>query len=351
MTRSLATVAIAGGLLAGLTACEAGPALPPRATVASCRPLVDGAPVATLGETGCFTDVEALEPAPDLVPYGVRSPLWTDGAGKSRWVVVPPGERLRVDGDALDIPDGTILVKLFEMRGVDGALRDPMRLEVRFLVLDAFAWRPFTYRFDEDGREARLLTAGEDVELTVDEQPIAYHFPDELTCEACHYSGRPVLGFSLEQLNFRYDYGVARENQLAALRDADLLEDGPVAATRPPLVSPGDPEEPDLEARARSWLHANCAHCHRPGGWASSIGMDLRYEVPTDETATCGERTRYYGLFGPDRIVPGDPDGSGIVMRMREEGLSRMPPIGVSVIDPTGEAIVTRWIASLRRCP
>lgn len=310
--------------------------------------MVDGEPVPTLAETGCFVDVESLEPAPDLVPYAVRSPLWTDGAKKTRWVVVPPSETLGWADGELALPDGTILIKLFELEGVDGASRDPHRMEVRFLVRVDEDWRFFTYRFDAEGASAALLDEGVVEALTVDGEPVEYLFPDRLTCSACHFSGEPVLGFSAEQLDYRWDYGPATENQLVALADVGLLAPGEPAAA--PLV---DPESSDatLEERARSWLHANCAHCHRPGGWGAGTGMDLRASTPLAETRLCGETTDYYGLFGPDRIEPGFPEESGLYRRLTAEGLERMPPVGVSVLDPTGEEVIRRWITSLARCP
>lgn len=335
------------------SACEAGPALPPRALETSCRPWVDGAPVPTLGETGCFSDVETLTPSPDLVPYAVRSPLWTDGADKRRWVVVPPGATLEASGQQMRLPAGSILIKLFVLDDVAGAPTDPVRMEIRFLVLEdpEVGWQMFTYRFDDDGREARLLDEGADVELVARGQTLTYHFPDRMTCEVCHYRDRPVLGFSVAQVNFRHDYGPATRNQLLAMVDVGLLEplEGPVE-TLPTMYDPASEDDP-VEGRARSWLHTNCAHCHRPGGWAGSSGMDLRFETPLAQTGTCGERTRYYGLFGPDRITAGDPDQSGILMRMNAEGLARMPPIGMSVIDPAGADVLRRWIRSLETCP
>lgn len=330
-----------------LTACELGPPLPPRALETSCRPFVDGEPVPTLADTGCFVDVEELTPAPDLVPYAVRSPLWTDGARKTRWVVVPVGETLSWRDGELVLPEGTILIKLFELEGVDDAPRNPRRMEVRFLVLDE-VWRMFTYRFDPEGRSAALLDDGLEETLTVDGEPIAYQFPDRLTCSACHFSEQPVIGFTPDQLSYRWDYGPATENQLVALTDVGLLEPAAPVATR--LVDP-ESDEATLEERARSWLHSNCAHCHRPGGWGAGTGMDLRIERPLAETRLCGERTDYYGLFGPYRIEPGFPMESGLYRRLTAEGLERMPPVGVSVIDPTGEEVIRRWITRLADCP
>src|SRR3954452_12058638 len=42
-----------------------------------------------LSATGAFRDLKTLTPAEGLIPYTVNSPLWSDGALKSRWMAVP----------------------------------------------------------------------------------------------------------------------------------------------------------------------------------------------------------------------------------------------------------------------
>ena len=36
-----------------------------------------------------FSDLAILRPADFLIPYTVNSPLWSDGAVKTRWFTVP----------------------------------------------------------------------------------------------------------------------------------------------------------------------------------------------------------------------------------------------------------------------
>ncbi|MGB5285581.1 MAG: hypothetical protein WBN29_13795 [Polyangiales bacterium] len=73
----------------GDAATLSGPALQPRPEVQTCLPdVTDGMP-ARLSDTGCFADLKSLEPGPDLIPYDVSSALWTDGAFKPRFMVVP----------------------------------------------------------------------------------------------------------------------------------------------------------------------------------------------------------------------------------------------------------------------
>src|SRR6185369_6529582 len=68
----------------------------------------------TLTATGCFSNVANRVPAPELVPYDVRAPLWSDGAAKRRFMVVPTGATIGFQANgAWDMPLGTILVKEF----------------------------------------------------------------------------------------------------------------------------------------------------------------------------------------------------------------------------------------------
>jgi mono/diheme cytochrome c family protein len=132
---------------------------------------------------------------------------------------------------------------------------------------------------------------------------------------------------------------------LASLDLFDLPE-GP----RQALPDPADATLP-IEQRARSYLHANCAHCHQPGGWSSpDLTMDLRYELPLAEARICGEPPSFFSE-GRALIAPGEPEQSSILIRMRETGLQRMPPVATTVVDPLGEQLLSSWITALSRCP
>src|SRR5690242_9220107 len=45
-----------------------------------------------LSQTGAFADVRSLKPEPGLLPYDLVVPFWSDGAVKSRYVAIPPGQ-------------------------------------------------------------------------------------------------------------------------------------------------------------------------------------------------------------------------------------------------------------------
>lgn len=356
----VAAVAVAGMLAACGDAAPVpppGPAIGPRPATQTCLP---GAPAdlpERLSATGCFEALSPLTPGPDLVPYGVRSPLWSDGTSKQRFLVVPPGEKVTIrDEGSWDFPLGSVLVKVFAADTGGGATRV---LETRFLVRRGTGWDFHAYRWNDAGTDATLVAEGgsEDVEMVWRGElvTVPYYFPGPSDCGACHSEAAGlILGPRTEQLNGTFDYGPVRANQLEALAAADLFA-APLAAAEelPSLPDPADPDAP-IAARARSWLHANCAHCHRPGGWAPpDLGMDLRYALPLADTATCDVPTLYLNPPGTSetRLVPGSAETSAIWQRMTLGDLGQMPPIGASVWDPVGAEVVREWIDGMAGCP
>ena len=128
--------------------------------------------------------------------------------------------------------------------------------------------------------------------------------------------------------------------------------DGLFAGDLPPVESwarwpePADESAP-LEPRARAYLAANCANCHRPGH-AIRARFDLRFDTPLEETGLL-ERARLADLGVEEaRIVePGEPRRSLLYLRMLETGRWRMPPLATDLVDTLGARLVGRWIERL----
>ena len=121
-----------------------------------------------------------------------------------------------------------------------------------------------------------------------------------------------------------------------------------------PAVPAPTSADATVEAKARAWLHANCAHCHQPGGWTPpDLDLDLRWDTTLLDARVCDVRVQYplFPRLGLWRMRPGRPDDSAIYTRLLSEPLSRMPPAGVSWPDPTGVELVRRWITQLDACP
>ena len=58
----------------------------------------DGLPE-RLSELGLFADLQRLRPIEQALRYSVASQLWSDGARKQRFLVLPPGEAMAYDPD------------------------------------------------------------------------------------------------------------------------------------------------------------------------------------------------------------------------------------------------------------
>ncbi|MEY3547315.1 MAG: Soluble aldose sugar dehydrogenase YliI precursor, partial [Verrucomicrobiota bacterium] len=117
------------------------------------------------------------------------------------------------------------------------------------------------------------------------------------------------------------------------------------------LSSPSD-ETAKLEPRARSWLHANCAHCHRWGA-GGAVSLFLNYDRPLADSRLMDVAPARggFGLTDPRLIAPGDSWRSVVLYRISTEGSGRMPIQGSRQVDPNGVALVRRWIESLSPAP
>lgn len=318
-------------------------------------------PPPLVSASGCFTDLLAHTLSPDAVPYGVNSALWTDGADKYRYMVVPLDTQIQVDAKGIwQFPPGALLIKEFGFVFDDSDPNSERVVETRFMQATSDDWRFFSYRWRDDGSDADLVTEAQTGDFVVhragEPKQIGYMFPDAEACTYCHSeaSGK-VLGPTTEQLNGRFDYGHRTAEQVEALSAAGYVNEQTLLALEP-LPSVPDPldEKAPLEQRAKSYLHANCAHCHQPGGWTSpDLHFDLRYTIPFAEMGLCNEPSRSLTAYAyPKLFVPGSPDESALLARMDPKYPSdRMPPIGVSVTDTTGIKLVREWISSVQTCP
>jgi uncharacterized repeat protein (TIGR03806 family) len=333
-----------------------------------------------LSRTGLFASVRDLRPAPGLIPYAVNAPLWSDGAVKERFLAIPGDARIEFDAvffpeaatgrgpHGWKFPDGTVLVKTFLLDLEKGNPGRRVRLETRILhherlvgteeVGDQF-WRGYTYVWDDDQGDATLLEdpRGLDRTYTVLDRDApggarrqTWHFPGRAECMLCHtMPAKFVLGVNTLQMNRDFDYGGAVDNQLRAWEHAGLFTKPlPAPPERlPRLVDPSDTAQ-DLERRARSYLHANCSHCHRAFG-GGNAGFQLLATLDRDEMGILGARPAL-GTFGiPDVRValPGDPDRSVLVHRMSTPGVGRMPPLASSVVDAEALRLLRAWIRGL----
>jgi hypothetical protein len=115
----------------------------------------------------------------------------------------------------------------------------------------------------------------------------------------------------------------------------------------PHLANYEDESQP-LEARARSYLHSNCAHCHMKWG-GGNAEFQLLATLDLKDTSTLATRPGQgtFDLKDPRILVAGDPERSLILYRMKKIGLGRMPHVGSNVVDEKAVKLIEGWIKQL----
>ena len=166
-----------------------------------------------------------------------------------------------------------------------------------------------------------------------------------------------VLGLSTAQMNRLHDYGGAIENQLTVLRQLGLVKtktenvssDPTDPEKHPRLVDPYDDRQP-LEARARSYLHANCAICHIGAG-GGNAQMDLSHTASLKKLNAIDVEPLHHKFNLPDArlIAPGHPERSVLLYRLahRGPGSGQMPQLGTNLVDAAAVKLFEGWIRSL----
>lgn len=298
-----------------------------------------------LSATGCVDPSDPTRPASGLIPYDVNSPLWSDGAEKQRWLAIPDGKTITITAnDDWDLPIGSVAVKTFSVGG--------QRIETRlFMRHDDGNWAGYTYEWNADGKDATLLEGSKNKPVGASQ---VWAYPSRNQCIQCHSTAAGgTLGLETAQLNRDNVYAATNRvaNQLATLDHIGMFS---AALPQPPETAPklSPPSGTDaLELRARAYLHANCAHCHQPMGGGQGT-MDLRYFQSFKDTMTCNAANTQGPVDGAGKLlVPGAPAMSILSKRIHAVDSKRMPPVGVSVPDATGDQLLDDWITSLTACP
>jgi putative heme-binding domain-containing protein len=313
--------------------------LSPNAPLSSAAGGTQGFPT-QLSETGLFASVPEQAPATGVLRYTVAAEPWEDGAADERFLALPGSSRIEpVSHERWQFPEGTVLAKTVFAAGDHGARR---AVETQLLHLEAGWWRPYTYAWDEDGADAVLVRAE-------GARASGWTFASRAECGLCHnYQAGFVLGANTYQLNRPLAEDPAR-NQLAEFEDLGVFArrlPGPREAW-PRFAGPHDESAP-LDARARSYLHANCAHCHLPnGGGMSPIQLTYWTDLGRSDVVDALPRWGAFGIDGARVVAPGDPSGSVLLYRLAKTGSGRMPRLGPRQVDVRGVRLVSAWIESL----
>jgi putative heme-binding domain-containing protein len=320
-----------------------------------------------LSETGLFASAAEHTPAAGVVPFSINSQQWHDGATAEHWAAFPgdsavtyhPGGKpiqgfVSWHNFRMHFPPDAVLLRTLSLGS--------RRIETQLLHYDGLDWRAYTFAWRDDQTDADLVPAdGAEKEFKHEERIRIWPFHSRTQCLSCHSNqSEYALAFLPEQLNRPGKNG---QNQLISFTEGGLIRragnDGQIL---PPfdaetlkkerkVADPTDAQQP-LEARARAYLHANCAHCHSDHG-GGAVPLRLPFFAPNEDMHAIGQRpTR--GDFGlPDALLikPGDPYSSTLYFRMAKFGRDRMPHIGSEWPDETGLRLLEEWITSLSETP
>lgn len=271
--------------------------------------------------------------APGVLEFRPQYPLWSDGAAKRRFVFLPPGAA--IDGskpDAWKFPVGTKLWKEFTF-GND-------KVETRYMVKETDGWKFYSYHW-KDQSDAELVEENGRAGVHVLEGGKQHDIPSRKTCKRCHNGNDrdPVLGFSAFQLSDAAEETIPLTSRM-------LKEKGQLAGMPEELLTkdkaPHIHGVSDKDARVLGYLHANCGHCHRPGGPMS----DVVFRHPATAASAADEPV--LKLVGTEVVTPGHPETSLLFQRFTaEEASERMPPVGVKIPDKLEADAIADWIKHL----
>ncbi len=269
-----------------------------------------------------------------LIAFAPAYPLWSDDAGKLRYVRVPLGTSIKFDPKTqhFDIPENTRFYKTFmkEVTDANGNKRW-RKLETRLIVarhdqvspqdptykpqslFGSYEWDetethasllidtlrngdPFTdhlFEYVEDEPKAAEIRAKKPANLSYELEfaKVAKHWavPGSQRCIHCHegsLNDNFILGFTPLQINRRPlneggVYEAPSDDELGQLQR--LIDLGVITGIDSPAQilgledSQGDRKaRNDQELKAQAYMLANCSHCHNQQGFPSVASKELK---------------------------------------------------------------------------
>lgn len=336
-----------------------------------------------LSQTGIFESVPKHRMAAGVLPFSINAEQWADYATSERYLGIPgtgviglhtkptnvPGSQF---SRTLDYPADAVVVKTLSLDLVQGDPASRRRIETQILHYDGRDWRGYTYEWNDEQTDAMLVEANgktrtwqvKDANAPGGKREQAWLFASRMECIRCHNPwSEYTLAFNIAQINRTHNFGSASDNQIRTFKHIGLLVDIPevpdprrpdkvIEPPKPPeklprLVDPHDTAA-DLMQRARSYLHINCAHCHRFNG-GGSAHIYLQHELPLKKMECVGLRPTQgtFGIADAQILAPGEPYRSVMLLRLSKSGPGHMPHLGSKIVDDLGVELIHDWIASL----
>jgi putative heme-binding domain-containing protein len=336
----------------------------------------------TLSATGLFHSTPQHEPAPGVLPFSINAPQWSDHAEGERFIGVPGRESIRIRpkptpvpgsqfSRATDFPTHTVLAKTLSLEMTAGDPSTRRRIETQILHYDGREWLGYSYEWNDAQTDATLVDRGgknRTLEVRDPREPggkrtQTWRFSARAECIRCHNPwSEHTLAFNLPQLNRNHNFGGVEDNQLRTLRHIGLIVNDntpdpndplkpaevPYDSAELPRLSPPHDESLPIDARARSYLHVNCSHCHRFNGGGSSY-IYLPYDLKLRDTKAIGVRPTQgtFGIHEAQLLAPGDPYRSVLYFRLAKTGPGHMPHLGAKLVDERALGLIHDWIRQL----
>ena len=311
-----------------------------------------------LSATGLFASLTPLTPAPGVAAWSPIAPMWNDGAVAQHHLAIPgdgfiatTNARKIIPGFMWYFPKDTVFARTLTLDLKKGDAASARRIETQLLHFDGLAWNPYSYRWNTAQTDADLVAAeGASDSFTVTDasapggrREIPWRFHSRAECLRCHnaWSGETV-GFNWLQLN-----ATAPDGELRRLETLGLIVATNAPKSQAALVNPHDTTKP-LADRARSWLHVNCAACHRYGaGGAVPAHLNVDKKLADLRVLDAKPTRGDFGLHDARVIAPSRPYSSTLLWRIATEGAGHMPAIGSRTVDEVGLGLLRDWMSQL----
>ncbi len=320
-------------------------------------------------------EIKNQKPGYNVIPYLPASSLFSDYAHKKRFIWMPNGVKATYNGDGsvLELPVGAALIKTFYYDKVQNItpVGGTRIIETRIMIRKTSGWIFADYIWNSEQTEAFYDISGSYTQISwKDDNDVIkstnYRIPSEEQCNVCHKFQQVVnnvletsyipIGIKPQNLNFNYNYGRTTKNQLTKWIEVGYLQNNfSFPLINNTTVDYNDASKP-LDLRARSYVDANCAHCHQNYRHCDYRQMRFAFNESANNLTNMGVCVNTEDMqdfpLGLNKIVnPRNIDMSMMYYRMNTTDESyRMPLHGRTVIHEEGVALIREWINSLSQC-